>query len=83
MGDKIADIINKYGGEGIPDNLRNVCEEYFNNAQFSDSDSEVELEDDNINPDGLQPALEENMIEMNIEDIPVLIEVRIQLIMFM
>lgn len=73
MDDEIAKLINRFGGEGIPENLRDVCADYFN-SRF-DSESDDSCIDEPARPDP-EPSIQPSM-EVSIEDIPIVFEVRI------
>lgn len=79
MDEDIARIINRYGGEGIPDDLRDIYEDYFNNGP-SDSDSESDVNDGPLATELDSP--QEDVLELCIEDIPVILEVSFITIMF-
>lgn len=71
MEEDIARIINRYGGEGIPEDLRGVFEDYFNNDR--DCDSSASDSDQSLAAE-LEPP-EQEVVEISIDDIPVVFEV--------
>lgn len=66
-----AGIINRYGGEGIPEDLRGVFEDYFINDR--DCDSSASDSDQSLAAE-LEPP-EQEVVEISIDDIPVVFEV--------
>lgn len=78
MDDEIAKLINRFGGEGIPENLRDVCADYFNSG--FDSESSDSCIDEPARPDP-EPSIQPTM-EVPIEDIPIIFEVRILILAY-
>lgn len=73
MDDEIAKIINRFEGEGIPENLRDVCADYFNSGFDLESDDSCIDEPARLDP---EPSIQPSM-EVTIEDFPIMFVVRI------
>ena len=74
LNDNIAKIINKYNFYDIPENLRKVCKDNFCEPRDSDTDPSEGDTEDLEQPLAKEP---DNILEVNIQDIPVVLEVGI------